>query len=254
MSEPEEKKEEQAQTSEGKEEQAPAKKSDMLKYIIFGLIGVVLVVVGVAVAMVLLGGEQAQDPETTELAVTTEEKSTASAEPKEESDEFKEDAMYESLLVNEEDSAVIKKINENLAALDWEPAESELESEEVETGMSVEDSIESVNWLKKEKADLAKRREELDSQQNELNRLDREVSKKILRIEQVKSGRVNSLAKLYDGMDSRAVAKLMANLDDATVVSILPRMKTKNASAVLQLMPPRRAASLSKQMITIAGK
>ena len=121
-------------------------------------------------------------------------------------------------------------------------------------GMSVEDSIESVNWLEQETSKLEKLKTELDARQKELNRLDREVTNKIVRIEQTESSRVNSLAKLYDGMDSRAVARLMANLDDETVVSLLPRMKSKNASAVLQLLPSKRAAKLSKKMITIAGK
>ena len=75
-----------------------------------------------------------------------------------------------------------------------------------------------------------------------------------LRLENEKeaSDLIIKLAKLYDGMESRAVAKLMGNLDDETVVSILPRMKTKNASEVLQLLPAKRAAKLSKRMITIA--
>jgi flagellar motility protein MotE (MotC chaperone) len=53
-------------------------------------------------------------------------------------------------------------------------------------------------------------------------------------------------------MDARTVANMMANLDDTTIVSLLPRMKQKNASQVLGLMPPQRAAKLSKQMIEVA--
>ncbi|RKX29860.1 MAG: hypothetical protein DRP47_00545 [Candidatus Zixiibacteriota bacterium] len=249
MPEPEEKKEDQAQSNDGGEEQATAKKSGLIKYIIFGLVGIVLVTGGVVVAIMFLGGEQAQEPEETKSEVTAE---VAESDMQHNEDEYDEDAMYESLLVDFEDPSVIEQINENLAALDWEPDVGEMEGEEV--GMSVEDSIESVNWLEKEKADLAKLQKELNSRQKDLNRLDKEVTRKILRIEQAESARINSLAKLYDGMDPRSVVRLMANLDDATVVSIIPRMKTKNASAVLQLLPSKRAARLSKQMITIAGK
>ncbi|HWR84161.1 MAG TPA: hypothetical protein VN285_12745, partial [Candidatus Deferrimicrobium sp.] len=79
-----------------------------------------------------------------------------------------------------------------------------------------------------------------------------EVSKKILRLQRAESERITSLAKLYDGMEAKAVAKLMADLDDEIVVSILPRMKSKNASEVLQMLPPKRAAKLSREMLAIA--
>jgi flagellar motility protein MotE (MotC chaperone) len=71
-------------------------------------------------------------------------------------------------------------------------------------------------------------------------------------IEKAESTRITQLAKLYDGMDARAVAQLMANLDDLTIVSILPRMKQQNAARVLQMIPAKRAARLSKKMMTIA--
>ena len=94
----------------------------------------------------------------------------------------------------------------------------------------------------------------LDARQRELDITDKKVSQKLLKLEQAESTKISNLAKLYDGMDPRAVAKLIANLDDATVVSILPRMKLKNASTVLALMPAKRGARLSKKMITIAEK
>jgi flagellar motility protein MotE (MotC chaperone) len=130
------------------------------------------------------------------------------------------------------------------------PGEEEIAGEEA--GMTVEDSIEAVNWLEAEKAKLAERTNELDAREKQLNVLDSKVSQKITRLEQAESARISKLAKLYDGMEARSVARLIANLDDDTVVALLPRMKLKNASSVLALMPPVRAARLSKQMITIA--
>ena len=61
--------------------------------------------------------------------------------------------------------------------------------------------------------------------------LDKRVTQKLLRLEQAESAKIASLAKLYDGMDARAVARLVANLDDQTVVSIVPRMKQKKRLA-----------------------
>ncbi|MBU8934911.1 MAG: hypothetical protein KOO62_13070 [candidate division Zixibacteria bacterium] len=247
MSESEEKKD-QAQPSDVTEETAAPKKSGLIKYLIIGVGAVVLVAGSVIVAMMFLGGEQAQDPENAEPDSRAEAQANSNAKPGEDDEE----AMFDSLFDGEFDPDVLAQITENLAALDWEPDAGEMDEEKIV--MSVEDSIEAVNWLEQEKSKLKKLQADLDSRQKELSRLDREVTSKIVRIEQAESMRVNSLAKLYDGMDARAVARLMANLDDETVVSLLPRMKAKNASAVLQLLPSKRAAKLSKQMITIAGK
>ena len=140
----------------------------------------------------------------------------------------------------------------NLDFLDYEPEPDELPSQD--QGMSVEDSLEQMNWLEQQKVALAQKEAELNERQKKLEQLEQTVSRKLLVLEQAETARVNSLAKLYDSMEPQAVAQLMANLDDNTVVSILPRMKVKNASRVLALMPPQRAAKLSKRMLTIAEK
>lgn len=155
------------------------------------------------------------------------------------------------MLLSEDDEKAIDKIMNNLAFLDYEPSKDELLTEDDK--LSDEDSIVEVNWIEQEKARLSKRESDLNKREKDILKLEKEVNAKITRLEQAESNRINKLAKLYDGMDPRAVAQLMMNLDDETVVSIIPRMKSKNASAVLQLIPSKRAAKLSKQMITIAG-
>ena len=217
----------------------------MLKYIVFGVAGLVLVVGVAFVTLLFTGGGQMTSPGMTasESQADVSERATE-AQPTDEE-------ILDSLLAGEADSNVLKMIEENLAVLDYEPEASELGTGTA--GMSEKDSLDAVDWLTKEKKRLAGWEEELTARQKELAGLEQEVTKKILRIEQAESARIASLARLYDGMDSRAVARLMANLDDETVVSILPRMKAKNASQVLQLLPSQRAAKLSKQMITIAG-
>jgi len=245
----EEKKNGQTKTDAENKEQVPAKKSGLLKYIIIAVGAIVLSAGGTYVALMFTGGKAEAPTEQTD-------QETHAQASKEDTTQHEADAndegIPESLLVDEMDQGVLDMINENLAVLDWHPDDSELGLEE--SGMSVEDSLKEVNWLEKEKAEIEKRKKELDKREQELNKLNREVSKKMLIIDQAESSRVSKLAKLYDGMDARSVTRLMANLDDETVVSILPRMKTKNASAVLQLMPAKRAARLSKRMITIAEK
>ncbi len=119
--------------------------------------------------------------------------------------------------------------------------------------MAASDSAVEVNALAKERDALDIRKTELDARQKQIDALDKQVSAKLQKYEQMSNDRVTNLAKLYDGMDPTAVAKLMANLDDSIVVAIIPRMKQKNASEVLSLIPPQRAAKLSKDIITLAG-
>jgi len=258
--------EEAKQNEEGQQQKtaAPATKSSgsLLKYIVFGAGAIVIVVIAAVAALMLLGGESTpssangqetatqSDPHSKilELPKKSENRTAADASVPEDQGEVAEED-YE---LSNEDASAIDKIMESLAFLDYEPDEDELAAQEGR--ITKEDSLEQVNWLDKEKAALAAREKDLNSRQRELERLEKEVNKKLLNLEQVESARTAQLAKLYDGMDARSVAQLMSNLDDKTVVSILPRMKLKNASAVLQLLPPQRAAKLSKQMITIAEK
>lgn len=220
------------------EEQAKPKKSGkFLKIALYGGVGTILIAALAVGAMFFMAGDDEAN-----LYDDSDEYQT-------EADEF---GSSEDTLFGDDDQTILDAIMENLAALDYKPHDSELEDGSI--GMSLEDSLEQMNWIDSEKARLATLDKELASRRRELDILDQKVSQKILRIEQAESARVANLAKLYDGMQDRAVAKLMANLDDATVVSIIPRMKVKNASAVLSLMPAKRAAQLSKQMITIAEK
>ena len=244
------------QQADQQKAQAPQAGSSggLMKYLLLGGVGmVVAVVVAVGVAFLLKDSspemsEAGHDESTTEAPAKPGEGDHQVTEQSHKENES--ESADDDYGLSDEDASAIDKIMENLAFLDYEPDDSEILQDE--DGMSVEDSIEQVNWLEKEKETLAAREKELAARQKELDRLEQQVNKKLLNVEQVESSRTAQLAKLYDGMDSRSVAQLLANLDDKTVVSILPRMKVKNASAVLQLMPPQRAAKLSKQMISLA--
>lgn len=221
----------------------------MLKIIIFAVVGLVAVMAITVGVLLLVGGDStAEVPSEDSHAVgeTASDKSTGSSDSPEKA-LTEEDSI---LALLEEDETAIEEIMANLEALDYEPTEADLPGEE--SAMSEEDSLEQVSWLETEKAALAKREEALEKREKELEALDLEVSKKLTTLEQAESNRIAQLARLYDSMDPRSVAKLAANLDDATVVAILPRMKPKNASQVLALLPAKRGARLSKQMITIA--
>ena len=252
----------QSEQQAGQQQAAPATggKSGLIKYLLIGVGAVVVVMIVAVAAMQFLKsepaaevGDDSHEQIAREIAGKTTEKTAANtADNPRAAVPGEGDLTGDEMELADFDDSAIDKILENLEFLDYEPSENELAEEEGR--MTTEDSIEQVNWLEKEKTALAKREQELNTRQRDLDRLEKEVNKKLLNLEQVESTRTAQLAKLYDGMDPRAVANLLANLDDKTVVSILPRMKLKNASAVLQLMPAQRAAKLSKQMITIAEK
>lgn len=244
--------------------EAPAKapaKSDFMKYLLIGVaIIIVICAVALGTAFIMGGDSRSAADETAETATTESGPGKIDIRPKPGDPQQKDQQPTGELATTgdeeldpaEVDATAIEKIMENLAFLDYEPSEDEIAQEEGR--MTKDDSLEQVNWLDQEKQTLTRRTKELDAREKDLAKREVKIEQALVKLEQVESTRIASLAKLYDGMDARSVAKLLANLDDATVVSILPRMKVKNASAVLQLMPPQRAAKLSKQMITIAEK
>jgi flagellar motility protein MotE (MotC chaperone) len=231
------------------------KRSNLLKYAMFGGGGLVLIL-AVAFGTLMFVGK-GNSPAPAETAATTAGEKVAQSDSSGVdtssdttaglSDSMPDDSMFALL---GQDSNVLDEIVSSLDAMDYQPNDSEAAADVQR--LSAADSAAEVSWIDQEKTRLTKWQADLDSRQKDLEKLDQSVSRKVLRIEQAESNRVAQLAKLYDGMDSRAVANLLASLDDSTVVDILPRMKAKNASAVMQLMPAKRAARLSQQMITIA--
>ena len=274
MSEDKKKEETKAESTETVETKP---KSNLMKYIIFAVGGLVLIGgIAFGVAFMLKESPKADIEETNEVSDNSHEEKKSDqhvSEKTEKSDNHAEKNSHaddshavenkrdNNLEISKEDfqdagddefdTKAIEKIVDNLAFLEYTPDDSEIENID---GMSVEDSLEQVSWIEKETLTLDTRKKELDRREKDLNKLEKSVDSKIIRIEQAESNRTSQLAKLYDGMDSRAVAKLMMSLDDNTIVTILPRMKSKNAALVLQLLPSKRAASLSKQMITIADR
>jgi len=220
-------------------------KSGMVKYLLFGAIGLVAVV-GVAFGtLMLVGGGQS----TEQGAETTSQSGSSTQAQSHDSTGDSQSSEIDSIQsLAEQGSKALDEMMAAIQALDFVPAEEV----PVVDSLAVANSDSAANWIEQEKTRLAEWGKELDSRDKQLNVRESQLKQKMLVLEQAESSRIAKLAKLYDGMDASAVAKLAANLDDETVVSLLPRMNAKNASAVMALMPPVRAARLSKQMITIA--
>ncbi len=250
-SKPEAKKAEAEQQAAEQAQPAPAKSSGLIKYILFGVGGIGLLAAAMFVTLYFVGGKKAQQakPDTPQqlaqkiIANAKEPKTqdTAKAETK-----STEDSLQAAADSVDQMDQLVKNIEVLNQAADSEAARA--------AAMSQEDSLKAVTWLDQKKAELDKRERDLTDREAKLEKLNKDVAAKTLKFEQASSDRVTNLAKLYDGMDSDAVAKLVANLDDSLVVAILPRMKQKNASQLLALIPPQRAAKISKAMITLAGE
>ena len=220
------------------------KKKGLVKYLLYGTAGTLLVVGAAAATLLFIGINQTLPSDASGSA--PEDSASAQAA-------FGNAFLppgFDSLAKETLDQSVAEMMRENLSALNYEPDDSG--STGGDSSLSSGDSLLSAEWLSKENAALAKREAEINARRQELELLEKKLSQALLRIEKEESARTANLAKLYDKMEANAVAQLMANLDDETVVMILPKMKPQNASAVLQLLPPQRAGALSKRMITIA--
>ncbi len=114
------------------------------------------------------------------------------------------------------------------------------------------DSLDTLNWIQKEMSKLAMEKSSIDSQKQALDSLNITVNKGLNKIGQAETARLASLARLYDSMKPDEVSRLFENLDDSLIVQILPQMKPVNAAKILALMPPKRAAMISTQLISIA--
>ena len=120
------------------------------------------------------------------------------------------------------------------------------------TSSAARDSADTLNWIEREKAKLALEKATIDSQKLALDSLNVTVTRGLNQIGQAEAARLANLARLYDGMKPDEVSKLFENLDDSIIIKILPRMKPVNAAKILALMPPKRAALISTQFISIA--
>ncbi|MFH2037160.1 MAG: hypothetical protein ABIJ45_12215 [Candidatus Zixiibacteriota bacterium] len=125
------------------------------------------------------------------------------------------------------------------------------EDEFADDGLTPEDSVDTLNWLEKRMLELSNKETELIEREQSVKKMEKRVEVALTKINQAESSRITNLARLYDSMKPDEVAKLFASLSDEVVISLIPRMKPANAAKILALMPSKRAAKLSTQMITV---
>ena len=238
-------------------ESKPAKKSGLPRLIIFGVAGLALLG-GIAFGtMHFLGKKKAADLSTEQSTKKTAETTSADSSKAESKPNHKDSALAEKpAVIPDSMSDSARELENMLKAIELadQKAQNDTVSATTTPEVNTQDSIKESGWLQKEKQKLATRETEINKRQRDVEASEQKLSQKMLKIEQASAERIASVAKLYDGMEPDAVAKLMANLDDTTIVAVLPHMKQKNASLVLSLMPPPRAAYITKQIINLASE
>jgi flagellar motility protein MotE (MotC chaperone) len=242
MPDEKEKKEETA----SEEPQKPASKSKGPLFLI--IIGAVVFVAAIGIFSLTMGvlSSPPTADEGSEAATKQQEavKSETSNEGQED-DDLTEMEKLEKELFQAEDVSEADDLDDLMALV-----EEEEKSEK--PGMSEEDSIEAVKWLDEEKAKLAEERSELKALKKDLDRQEYRLKQLIAKTSQVESARINSLAKLYDGMKAAQVAPLINKLTEEQAVQILLKMKPANAAKLLGSLSPDRAARISARMITLS--
>jgi flagellar motility protein MotE (MotC chaperone) len=262
-------------------EGAAPKKKGLMPMLMLGGGGLLLLAIVVAGTLYVIKPKATADGTGDQAAVTdsTKTKSEAGAEKKAGAEKAEATASKDSLTKSEgelkvsDPTATPELTAKEIDSADFMPAAVDTaeamaalsksiqvmdeanKSAQQEAAKSIEeDSAQEPAWMKKARESLAQKESALNARESALNKKDQQISAKLLKLEQASNDRVVNLAKLYDGMEAAAVAKLMANLDDSIVVALIPRMKQKNASDVLSMIPPVRAAAISKQIITIADE
>lgn len=243
---------EKTQVEKSTESKAPGKKSDLMTYVIVG-VGALLVTIGVMFALIDTGSGVTEHTDEYEDESPRRSSNTDDDYEKAKKAEPRTPDLFAEL----EDLSFLDDTNlfdEAGAAAD--EMKDALANNKSARGkrISKKDSLEALDWITVEKKQISVERVELEKLKKRLDVQERTIDQKLRQMDQVQATKLNTLAKLYDGMKADQVARMIVKLDDKTIVSILPRMKNANASKILGLMPPARGARISKQMITLAVK
>lgn len=226
----------------------PQKPASKLKNPLFLIIiGVVVFVAAIGIFSLTMGvfSSPPTADEGSDAATEQQKAAKSKASDDDQDDDLTEMEKLEKELFQIEDVSEADDLDDLLAMV-----EEEEKSEK--PGMSKEDSIEAVKWLDEEKAKLADERSELEALKKDMDRQEYRLKQLIAKTSQVESARINSLAKLYDGMKAAQVALLITKLTEEQAVQILLKMKPAKAAKLLGSLSPDRAARISARMITLS--
>ncbi|MCH7879547.1 MAG: hypothetical protein IH914_09575 [candidate division Zixibacteria bacterium] len=247
------KEKEATQTKESTEAKAPDKKSDLMAYVIVG-VGALLVTIGVLFALMDSDTNRMSQSDAYDKSQSDSKHGSDDSKSAGHSSSKKADNQAPDLFAELEDLSFLDDtVLFGEAIANAEKLDAALDVTSGGKRISKKDSSEAVDWITAEKKKISEERTALNKRKKRLDAQERSIDQKLRQVDQAEAGRLNRLAKLYDGMKPDQVARMISKLEDKMIVSILPRMKPANASKIMGLMPPARGARISKQMITLAG-
>ena len=103
--------------------------------------------------------------------------------------------------------------------------------------------------ISEERDEVQQQRDSLRFEIVRLEVLKNEVQQLLTEKNKVEEDRMNSLAKIYDGMDQERVAEVFSQMPDSLVVAIMAKMKSNNTSLVLEFLQPNRSAMISEMLL-----
>jgi flagellar motility protein MotE (MotC chaperone) len=122
-----------------------------------------------------------------------------------------------------------------------------------------------VRLVESKRSELKEKEEALRREEERLNALRKEVDDKIAsysellakvetalkRVETVKGENIANVVKAYEVMPAEDAAVRLTALDEKTALLILTKMKSKKAGPIIAVMPPQKAASLTRSMTVL---
>lgn len=117
---------------------------------------------------------------------------------------------------------------------------------------TVKDSVAKVAWYEGQRAEIAAKTSQLESEKAQLQSLKGEVEALLQRKKSMEEGNISQMAKLYEGMATEEVVPILEKLTDAQVSIMISKMKKQKASEVLGKMTPERAAKITQYIISMS--
>jgi flagellar motility protein MotE (MotC chaperone) len=117
---------------------------------------------------------------------------------------------------------------------------------------TVGDSVAKAAWYENQRAEIAAKTSQLESEKAQLQSLKSEVEGLLQRKKSMEEGNIAQMAKLYEGMATEEVVPIMEKLTDAQVSIMISKMKKQKASEVLGKMTPERAAKITQYIISMS--
>jgi flagellar motility protein MotE (MotC chaperone) len=217
-----------------KTEGAPASPSGSKSKLIPIVGGVAVFVVFVVIFSLKYGVfSSAKAPETAAEVSPQKARADSLASARKEEDSIKaEESAYDNLFTEFDDSHVPDEGNGDTT--------------------TAKDSVAKAAWYESQKAEIAAKTLQLESEKAQLQSLKSEVETLLQRKKSQEECNIAQMAKLYEGMATEEIVPILEKLTDAQVSIMISKMKKQKASEVLGKMTPERAAKITQYIISMS--